>query len=241
MALYDETARWYDAAHDALVDHAADITALRALFATHATRDVRRVLDLGCGTGTHAILLDHAGFDVDALDASSGQLTVARAKADRAGARVRLHHADMAKPLPAGEWDATISLNASFTYLVDDDVAARVLARLVERVPPGGLLVIDAWEAERVEPAKTFDRHVADDGAEVLRLVERAVAGGRVYLAVETMVLHEGRVVDRARESHRMRARTQPEMRALLAENGWEVRDRRERAKGRAWVTARRG
>jgi ubiquinone/menaquinone biosynthesis C-methylase UbiE len=41
---------------------------------------VRRVLDVGCGTGTLALLLAHKGFDVIGLDPARASIDVARGK-----------------------------------------------------------------------------------------------------------------------------------------------------------------
>lgn len=224
MPLYDETAPWYDLVHDALTDAEADVAFLQDVFARDATRPVRRVLDLGCGTGTHAILLAKAGYRVDALDASEGQLAVARRKAVEAGVHVAYHAADIRAPPPAGEWDAIVSLNHSFTYVLDDEAAERALAALAARVPAGGVLALEAWSAGGLRPAKTFDRYETPDGAEVVRLMERAVTGGVLYMSVETLVLEGARVARRVRESHRMRARTASETRALVERAGWRVR-----------------
>lgn len=223
MALYDETAPWYDLVHDALTDAEADVALLRDAFARYATRPVRRVLDLGCGTGTHATLLAKAGFRVDALDASEGQLAVARGKSQRAGVHVAYHLADIASPPPEGEWDAVVSLNHGFTYVLDDADAERALAALAARVPAGGLLALEAWSGDGVRAAKTFDRYETPDGAEVVRLMERVVTSGVLYATFETLVLEGARVARRVRESHRMRARTASETRALVERAGWRV------------------
>jgi len=50
----------------------------------------RRVLDVGCGTGTFAVLLADRGFDVTGVDPALASLDVARAKPG--GERVRWIH-----------------------------------------------------------------------------------------------------------------------------------------------------
>jgi len=53
-----------------------------------------RFLDIGCGTGRHAIELAKRGFRVTGVDFSSGMLNVARAKARREGVEVEFVEAD---------------------------------------------------------------------------------------------------------------------------------------------------
>lgn len=54
----------------------------------------QRILDLGCGTGTLAIMVKSAnpGADVLGLDADPDILALARSKADAEGAEVRFDH-----------------------------------------------------------------------------------------------------------------------------------------------------
>jgi len=54
-----------------------------------------RALVLGCGTGTSAIYLAGKGFDVTAVDVAPTALTLAKAKADKAGVSVRWLVADV--------------------------------------------------------------------------------------------------------------------------------------------------
>jgi len=60
-----------------------------------------RVLDVGCGTGRHALRLAGKGAEMTGVDFSSGMLARARAKAG--AEKVRFVEHDLARPLPFGE------------------------------------------------------------------------------------------------------------------------------------------
>jgi malonyl-CoA O-methyltransferase len=76
-----------------------------------ALGDVRGldVLDLGCGTGRHALWLAAAGAIVTGLDFSDGMLRAARGKPGAEAVRFVVH--DLHEPLPfaAGAFDALVS------------------------------------------------------------------------------------------------------------------------------------
>jgi malonyl-CoA O-methyltransferase len=66
------------------------------------------VLDLGCGTGRHAMWLSAAGAQVTALDFSEGMLSEARNKPGAAAIKFLAH--DLHLPLPfAAEFDVVVS------------------------------------------------------------------------------------------------------------------------------------
>lgn len=57
------------------------------------------ILDMGCGTGRHAVELAKRGYRVTGVDISEGMLEVARKKAETEGASVRWVQADAIRPL----------------------------------------------------------------------------------------------------------------------------------------------
>jgi SAM-dependent methyltransferase len=101
---YDRWARVYD--HDANPLPALEEPLLRA-----AVGDVRgaAVLDLGCGTGRHALWLVAAGAIVTAVDFSRAMLAEARRKPGAASIRFIVH--DLHDPLPfaTGEFALVVS------------------------------------------------------------------------------------------------------------------------------------
>jgi SAM-dependent methyltransferase len=111
---------------------------------------VRRVLDVGCGTGVFALLLAERGVEVVGVEPARASLDVARAKP--VGARVRWIHGD-ATALPPLQVDlATMTANVA-QAITAQDAWQRTLAGVRDALRPGGHLVFEtrdpaarAWE-----------------------------------------------------------------------------------------------
>ncbi len=101
-----------------------------------ARRPGARVLDLGCGYGKNAVLLEELGFEVHGVD-------VAPAAVERCRRWVRhperFHVASVDRlPAPDAGFDAVLDVGC--LHLVDEAVRARGVAELARVLVPGGLL-----------------------------------------------------------------------------------------------------
>lgn len=111
----------------------------------------RSVLDVGCGTGTFAILLAQRGIEVVGVDPAGASLDVARGKAY--AERVTWVHGD-ATALPPLQVDlATMTANVAQVFLTDEAWAA-TLSAIRAALRPGGHLAFEtrvpearAWES----------------------------------------------------------------------------------------------
>lgn len=100
----------------------------------------RSVLDLGCGTGRHALWLATAGADVTAVDFSEGMLAEAHRKPGADTVRFLAH--DLHEPLPFA--DATFDRVVSglvLEHLRDLSAFFREMRRVVK---PSGVAVVSA-------------------------------------------------------------------------------------------------
>jgi malonyl-CoA O-methyltransferase len=98
------------------------------------------LLDLGCGTGRHALWLAAAGAKVTALDFSEGMLGEARRKPGADAVRFQVH--DLHRPLPLG--DSTFDRVVSGLVLEHLRDLRFVFGEARRVLKPGGLAVVSA-------------------------------------------------------------------------------------------------
>lgn len=132
---YDRWSEIYDSEMNPLV-------ALEEPVVREALGDVRdlAVLDLGCGTGRHALWLAAAGAHVTAVDFSEGMLGEARGKPGAERVRFLVH--DLHQPLPfaAGAFDRVVS-GLVLEHLSDLGFVFGEARRVLK---PGGRAVVSA-------------------------------------------------------------------------------------------------
>jgi SAM-dependent methyltransferase len=131
------------AVYDPLDPDRGDLDAYAALA---AELGADRVLDVGCGTGTFALLLAGRGIEVTGVDPAGGSLRVARAKPG--AERVRWIHGD-ATALPPLQVDlATMTANVA-QAIVESTDWERTLSGIRAALRPGGQLVFETRDPAR--------------------------------------------------------------------------------------------
>ena len=98
---------------------------------------VGRVLDVGCGTGEHALLAGSLGYEAVGVDTSTRAIELAEAKATDRGVPARFVVADALRLADLGEQFDTV-LDCGLFHVLDDCERERYVASLAEVVPRGG-------------------------------------------------------------------------------------------------------
>jgi cyclopropane fatty-acyl-phospholipid synthase-like methyltransferase len=120
------------------------------------------LLDIGCGTGRHAVELARAGLAVTGLDISEGMLREARAAAAASGVEVELVRADATTFALGRSFDAAVCLcEGSLGLLGSDDAFAHdaaVLERAFAALRPGAPFVLTLLNGLRMIRDATPDQ-----------------------------------------------------------------------------------
>lgn len=224
-AAYNRFARYYDVIYRDIVNYAGDVDFLEAAFRRFSARP-RTIVDLGCGTGNHALPLARRGYAVTGLDRSTEMLSFARRKAATAGMRVRFAKGDMKTFRFAQTFDVVICMFGAFGYLLTPTDVSRCLRRVRAHLAANGLFVFEFWQGSAAKPAPFQSwTHIASPGLEIIRLEESRFdpRTGRLPIEFRFFVIRRGRVVDRFDERHVVQTHSVPRVRALLRTSGFDL------------------
>jgi len=100
------------------------------------------ILDVGCGTGRHAIELAKRGYKVTGIDLSFDQLKAAREKAAKANIEVDFIHMDARDIQLRDKFDLAIMLcEGGFSLMDTDEENFEILKNVVATLKPGGKFI----------------------------------------------------------------------------------------------------
>lgn len=222
----------YSAAYDAFYaekDYEGECDVIERALQEYSTDAVRRVIDLGCGTGGHAIPLARRGYEVLGVDRADGMLAVARAKARAAAVldRVTLFHQDVTSVAEVAPCDAALMMFNVLGYQASSDNLRAALGTVRRALRPGGLFLFDVWHAAAVEhdpPAQRWQM-TNQDGVRVVRLSSGRLdrAAELCTVSIRMLLLKADQVFEEAFEEHRMRYFTHDSLEKLLKDAGMEL------------------
>jgi SAM-dependent methyltransferase len=216
----------YAAAYDELYqdkDYAAEIELIERVFRLYGQGPVRRVLDLGCGTGGHAVPLAERGYEVVGVDRSPDMLQ----RALRRGGSTRFRLGEIGT-LELGEtFDAVLLMFAVLGYHVGNADVQAALATARRHLHPSGLLFADVWYGPAVLGQRPSERVKVVDtaGGQIIRVAAGELDTRRDVCLVRYHLwqLEQDRLTASVREQHAMRYFFVPELELFLAAAGFEL------------------
>lgn len=161
--MYTKLARHYDRIHR-FVNYQAQADFIASQFGKHNQSGGKRVLDVACGTGTHANLLAGKGFSVVGLDKSRDMLEQARRK----GKNIEYVLDDMKDFRLDARFDLVICMFNSILYNLDRGELKRTLLNFKSHMERGGLLIFDAFGKSAGIEKKDFMYELEEGGVRII-------------------------------------------------------------------------
>ena len=206
-------------------DYGRECDFLEAIFQRCGVK-VSTIVDLGCGTGGHAIPLTQRGYQVVGADRSLAMLERARWKAQEASVFVEFVEGDIRTVNLERVFDAVIAIFAVMSYQTTNTDLAAACRTARRHLKPGGIFTFDCWHGpgvltnrptQRVKIVQDGDRRVVRFTEPVLNVVTHTVE-----TRFKVWTIGGGRIVSEVDESHLMRFLFPQEIAYFLEVAGFE-------------------
>ena len=158
----------YAAAYDSFYgqkDYPGECDSLEELFRRYSLTPAESILDLGCGTGSHAVTLAERGYRVTGVDQSREMLRRASEKARKSGVLLELAHEDLRTYRDRRSYDVVLMMFAVLGYQQTNEQVMDAMRTVRAHLRPGGVFVADFWYGPAVLSQRPSARAtVRDEG-----------------------------------------------------------------------------
>lgn len=225
LAVFSESyAKYYDLVYSDK-DYAKETRFLERLFKRGMQRRPKSILDVGVGTGGHAICLAQRGYEVVGVDLSRSMLEEAIRKARSRKLDIEFRVADMRSLKLGRRFDVCICMFACIDYLVSYRDLRDTFLSVKNHLRKGGLFIFDFWSGTAVLTTLPSNRlKTARSGAiQIIRIAEPVLHPTQNLCDVtyRGFVMSDDRILASFREKHTVRYFFLEEIRHFLAEIGF--------------------
>lgn len=143
MTVFADYAPWYDLLYQDK-DYASEVDFVERRLRAHGAPS-GKLLDLGCGTGLHAIEFARRGWSVAGVDLSDEMIARAKARAAEANLAVPFRQGDACDTGTERDFDAVVSLFHVASYQRDRERLEALFRTARAALKPGGVFLFDYW------------------------------------------------------------------------------------------------
>lgn len=218
----------YSSAYDYLYhdkDYEKECNFLEALFGKHRLK-AGTILDLGCGTGGHDLILARRGHRVTGVDRSQEMLDIAISKATKERLKLEFVRGDITDIDLDRKFDAVISMFAVMSYQTTNLALSNACKTAARHLALGGVFIFDCWHGPAVlteRPTPRIKEISLDEKGKIIRFTEPVlnILNHTVEARFKVWKIRDGYPVDETNETHLMRFIFPQEIRYFLEAAGF--------------------
>jgi len=221
MNAFQKYAQFYDLFyHDK--DYQGEAVYIHEIIQKYAP-DTASILDLGSGTGSHAIFLVQEGYKIHGVDISAWMLQKAFERhanlPEEQGKRLKFSEGDIRKLSLGEKYDAVIALFHVMSYQVHNSDLRESFSTVKAHLKPGGLFIFDCWYGPAVlsDLPRVSHRDHEDGDTYIERIGEPELHPTDNIVEMNySFTIKDKDGTDHFNELHRMRYLFKPEVEILL-------------------------
>jgi SAM-dependent methyltransferase len=210
-------------------NYEAECDFLEEIFHHYSKQPIKRVLDLGCGTGSHALPLVQRGYTVHGVDRSAEIISIAKQKSQSQGFadHVQFETADIRNVTLHTTFDAVICMFAVLGYQISNDDLFATLQNARKHLKPKGLFICDFWYGPAVLVQRPTERiktiHEGNDRLIRVAQPEMDTQKNVVTISYHLLRLRGLQLIEETQEVHQMRYLFQPEIDFMMKQAGLDL------------------
>lgn len=211
-SVFDAYAAYYDLLYRDK-DYAGEAAYVHDLLQHHRPGS-SEILELGCGSGRHALELSRHGYRITGIDRSPAMIAEARKRAPN----LSFQQGDLRDCRLPRKFDVVLALFHVMSYQVSNADLQAAFATAANHLNPGGLFLFDFWYGPAVlhDPPVVRVKRLADDSVRVTRVAEPVHYPNENRVDVHYELLVESPAgFEKIKETHPMRYLFLPEIKLL--------------------------
>ena len=188
---------------------------------------VKHILEIGCGTCSHSILLSKKGYNIMGIDNSNEMIKVARDKIKKKKIKnITLYNQDAEKlnTITKRKFDALLLLFNVIGYIKDLDL---FLFNIKKNLKTNSLLIFDFWHEAGIKYAgpKKTKKKFSSKGLELQRnsLGKEVVQKNAIKIDIETSIFKSGKFVNKFSEVHYVKYFNLNILKKIIEKNNFEL------------------
>lgn len=191
------------------------------------------ILDMGCGTGSHALALVDFGYQITGIDQSKLNIKKALSKLSGINStkpKVAFHKGDIRKIRLDDRYDIVTSLFHVMSYQITNKDLKAAFQTARHHLKNGGLFIFDCWYGPAVISDQPVVRikNLKNDHLKVTRIAEPEIFPNENIVDVNYRLIIQDKNIDKISEiseTHKMRYLFKPEINQFLSCVGFELND----------------
>ncbi len=239
MSIYGEFAEHYDLIYREVVNYEKECDALQKIFAKTRRKKLKSLLDVGCGTGSHALILSKCGYSVTGIDVSKAMIEKAREKSKKQNIKADFFVQDMRNIKLNRKFDCAVCIFGGFGYILTYEDLVDVFSALKKHLNKDGLFIFEFWNIGGLKPSpyKSWMK-TQDESITLYRFSESNFTPQTNILNINMhfIVIRKDKLVETYSETHKIRCYTPAELQQYLSNNGfrllsaydWDTEDKAE-------------